>query len=110
MVDPWTIDDGMYDDGKTTNPLEGFGVISQQQWDNLTAEVERLKEQIARTERERDQAIDVGGIQVVERGHIVSCTNCIYNKDVVENINDLYLHLTHLAGKVEGWKPKGGSD
>ena len=66
-----------------------------------SAEITRLKEQLARTERERDQAIAVGGIQVIERGRIVSCTNHIDNKDVVENINDLYMHLTHLAGKVE---------
>jgi hypothetical protein len=70
--------------------------LANNQIAQLTAENDRLLRVVELREKERDQSILVGGIQVIDRGHIVSCTNHIYNKDAVENINELYMHLTHL--------------
>ena len=66
----------------------------QQIVEDKAAEITRLKEQLARTERERDQAIYVGGIEI-DRGNIYAYDG--KSKDT--SSPELY---AHLAGKVEG--------
>jgi hypothetical protein len=42
---------------KSANPLEGFGIISKQQWDEAQAEIDRLKSELELRTRERDQSM-----------------------------------------------------
>lgn len=46
------------------NPLEGFGIISKQEWEDAQIQITRLHLQLARTEKERDQAEDAGSLQI----------------------------------------------
>ena len=65
--------------------------------ESQAAEITRLKEQLARTERERDQAIEAGAL-VVAGGSIHTDSDDGY-RGTVQHYPDLY---AHLAGKVEG--------
>jgi hypothetical protein len=69
-----------------TNPLEGFGIISQQQWEKLTAENE------LRT-KERDQAIEL--LEKIQEEHGILIGFWLHRNP--DKFPDLSAHINKIA-------------
>lgn len=84
---------------KSANPLEGFGIISKQQWDEAQAEIARLKAELELRTRERDVLHQVAYLleDLVANGE----TAYILGNPDMSEVN---LHARYMDGDDEVWE------
>lgn len=86
------------------NPLEGFGIISKQQWDESQARIAELEAELELRTKERDQAIEAGWL-TAEKGEIMShgidIVKLYKNVCPIGSWGSLSILYAHLAGRGE---------